>query len=282
MSNILYVAFYLPVVVPAEQAGALNITLNYELSVNFLNQPSIPSTAQYGAPPPGPTLRRRNPNTMNVPTRSSEPPPYPFPRRRKDLLEGPAPGCKIRYGALPPLGMMPRRLYASKIGDCPPAEEEEVESKIHYGSLPPLGMMPRRRNPSTFGVPPVEVEDEDEEENLAKVHYGNPPAGPVARRLNPHTLYAPMMHYGIPPPGRYPRRRNPLKLNTPSVPKLHSRIPPVGRLDPVKLATRTVSLPRRCALPPSRLRLRPRLRPRTSRFALRRRGHTSNLHNTRA
>lgn len=37
MSNILYVAFYLPVVVPAEQAGAFDITLNYELSFNYMN-----------------------------------------------------------------------------------------------------------------------------------------------------------------------------------------------------------------------------------------------------
>ncbi|KZW02231.1 hypothetical protein EXIGLDRAFT_744687 [Exidia glandulosa HHB12029] len=217
MSTILYVAFCLPVVVPAEQAGALNITLNYELSVSVLGNSAIPSTG----PPSGPTLRRRNPDTMNVPTRSTEPPPFPFPRRRKDLLEGPAPGCKIRYGAPPPFGMMPRRLYASKIGDCPPPEgeeeEAEEESKIRYGALPPLGMMPRRRNPSTFGVPPVEEDEEEvEPDEFSKVHYGNPPPGPVTRRLNPHTLYAPMMHYGIPPPGRYPRRRNPLTLNIPS------------------------------------------------------------------
>ncbi|KZW02229.1 hypothetical protein EXIGLDRAFT_760069 [Exidia glandulosa HHB12029] len=263
MSTILYLAFYLPVVVPAEQAGAIKITLNYELSVNILNNSAIPSTG----PPSGPTTRRRNPDTMNVPTRSTEPPPYPFPRRRKDLLEGPAPGSKIRYGAPPPLGMMPRRLYASKIGECPPPEdeeEEEVESKIRYGALPPLGMMPRRRNPSTFGVPPVE----DVEEKDSKMHYGNPPAGPVARRLNPQTLYAPIMHYGIPPPGRYPRRRNPLKLN-----KLHLGTPPAGRyprrLDPVKLAG---SSPVRCTLLSSRPRPRRMTRTRrTSRFAFGRR-----------
>lgn len=209
---------------------------------------------------------------MNVPTRSTEPPPYPFPRRRKDLVEGPAQGCKIRYGTPPPLGMMPRRLYASKIGECPlpeEEEEEEVASNIRYGALPPLGMMPRRRNPSTFGVPPLEDEED------SKVHYGNPPAGPITRRLNPHTLYAPMMHYGIPPPGRFPRRRNPLKLNTHSIskPKLHFGTPPAGRyprrLDPVKLAG---SPPHRCTLPPFHLRPRRMMRTRrTSRFALGRR-----------